>query len=96
MRHRRCNGSIAGRIERYVDSVRDKQSLDEIELHKETVALRSILEEMSSDLEILVNSESGISPIHAFFNIAGYVWLFGFASLLIYAAIMGRHCLTCP
>jgi len=34
-----------------------------------------------------VNTESGISPIHAFFNIAGYVWLFGFASLLIYAAI---------
>ena len=30
---------------------------------------------------------SGMNPIHAFFNIAAYVWLFGFAALLIYAVI---------
>jgi signal transduction histidine kinase len=46
----------ADRLERYVDSVRDIQSLDEIELHKETVSIRPTVEEMSSDLEILANT----------------------------------------
>ena len=48
----------AGRLERYVDSVRDIQSLDEIELNKETVQLRSTVKDMASDLEILAGAAS--------------------------------------
>jgi len=34
-----------------------------------------------------ISPGSSVTQIHAAFNIAGYIWLFGFAALLIYAAI---------
>lgn len=48
----------ANRLERYVDSVRDIQSLDEMELKKENVSLRSTIVEMSEDLRILSDKAS--------------------------------------
>jgi len=46
----------ANRLEKYVDSVRDIHSIDEIVLHREMVPLCATAKDMSLDLEILANS----------------------------------------
>ena len=50
-------------------------------------AINNALLPVNPENSVPVSPENSISPVHTFFNIAGYVWLFVFIALVLYAAI---------